>query len=82
MGPGMGPADACLLIACGKDSAKGVMEMAKLMEKGSTIAKDYIGGQIRKLGEVSKSSIIPRPDKDPHYPFGQLLWWGSCLDVV
>ena len=46
-----------------EDAAKGVKEMAKLMEKVGTLAKNYIGGQIRKIGEVAKVNIIPRPDK-------------------
>ena len=37
--------------------------MAKITEKGGTLAKDYICGQTRKLGEVAKVTIIPWPDK-------------------
>ena len=54
-----------------EDTAKGVKEMAKLMGKGGTLAKNYIGGQIRKIGEVAKVTIIPRPDKIPTLIIGQ-----------
>ena len=45
--------------------------MAKPVEKGGTIAKHFIGGQIRKIGEVAKGNIIPRPDKAPTLLIGQ-----------
>ena len=45
--------------------------MAKPVEKGGTIAKHFIGGQIRKIGEVAKGNIIPRPDKAPTLIIGQ-----------
>ena len=45
--------------------------MAKLMGKGGTLAKNYIGGQIRNIGEVVEVTILPRPDKIPTLIIGE-----------
>ena len=63
MGPDKGPASAYLPSAGVMDKSKETMVIA--LVKSSTKAKDYIGGQIRKLGEVAVASILPRPERIP-----------------
>ena len=46
-------------------------KMAKLVEKGGTIANNYIGCLISKTGEVAIGNDIPRPDKVPTLLTGQ-----------
>ena len=50
---------------CGK--AKSISNFpdtaALALEKSSAIAKDYLGGQMKKLREVTIASILPRPER-------------------
>ena len=41
------------------------------LEKSSTIAKDYLGEQMEKLGDVTIASILPRPERIPTLILGQ-----------
>ena len=45
--------------------------VAHALEKSCTIAKDYLGGQMKKLGEVTIASILPRTERIPTLIIGQ-----------
>ena len=69
MVPVKGPASSYLPIAVEIEKAKETMVHA--LGKSSIIAKDYIGGQIKKLGEVAVAYILPRPERIPNLINGQ-----------
>ena len=55
--------------------------MAHALEKSITINKDYLGGQIKKLGEVTIASIIPRPERITTLIIGQKGGGDPCPHV-
>ena len=69
MVPVKGPASSYLPSAVEIEKAKETMVHA--LGKSSIIAKDYIGGQIKKLGEVAVAYILPRPERIPNLINGQ-----------
>ena len=40
-------------------------KVALALEKNSAIAKDYLGGKMKQLGDVNIASILPRPESIP-----------------
>ena len=46
-------------------------KVALALEKSSAKAKDYLGGKMKQLGEVTIASILPRPERSPTPILGQ-----------
>ena len=63
------PASAYLPSAGGMEKEKETMVHA--LGKSITIAKEYIGGHIKKIGEVEIASILPRPERIPTLIIGK-----------
>ena len=46
-------------------------KVALALEKSSVIAKDYLGGKMKQLGDVKIASILPRRERIPTPILGQ-----------